>query len=139
MFGSRFKILELQFLFMYITTAEWTLYNVGVYGSHYCRMSPLSGLIVLRSTSIVVQLLSGVQLFCNPMDSSLPDSSAHGISQARILEWVPSPGDLLDPGIEPTSPALQSDFLPLSYRHRRAPGFSDTYPLPQFVSSINLI
>ena len=25
---------------------------------------------------------------CNPMDCSLPGSSIHGISQARILEWV---------------------------------------------------
>ena len=25
---------------------------------------------------------------CNPVDCSLPDSSVHGISQARILEWV---------------------------------------------------
>ena len=25
---------------------------------------------------------------CDPMDSSLPDSSVHGLSQARILEWV---------------------------------------------------
>ena len=25
---------------------------------------------------------------CDPMDSSLPDSSVHGILQARILEWV---------------------------------------------------
>ena len=25
---------------------------------------------------------------CNPMDCSLPDFSAHGILQARILEWV---------------------------------------------------
>ena len=25
---------------------------------------------------------------CSPMGSSLPDSSVHGISQARILEWV---------------------------------------------------
>ena len=30
----------------------------------------------------------------------------------------PSPGDLPDPGIEPTSPELQADSLPLSYlRH----------------------
>ena len=29
-----------------------------------------------------------VQLFCNPMNYSLPGSSAHGISQAKILEWV---------------------------------------------------
>ena len=25
---------------------------------------------------------------CNPMDCSPPDSSVHGISQARILDWV---------------------------------------------------
>ena len=25
---------------------------------------------------------------CDPMDCSLPDSSIHGILQARILEWV---------------------------------------------------
>ena len=33
------------------------------------------------------QLLSRVRL-CNPMDNSLPGSSVHGISQARILEWL---------------------------------------------------
>ena len=48
---------------------------------------------------------------CNPMYCSPPCSSVHGILQARVLEWVamPSPGDLPDPGIEPGSPALQSD------------------------------
>ena len=37
------------------------------------------------------------------MDSSQPGSSVHGISQARILEWVaiPTPGDLPNPGMEP--------------------------------------
>ena len=25
---------------------------------------------------------------CDPMDYSLPGSSVHGISQARIMEWV---------------------------------------------------
>ena len=33
-------------------------------------------------------LLSCVRLFCDPMDCSPPDFSAHGISQARILEQV---------------------------------------------------
>ena len=53
---------------------------------------------------------------CNSMDCSPPGSSVHGISQARILEWLPfpSPGDLPDPGIKLTSPALQADTLPLS-------------------------
>ena len=27
-------------------------------------------------------------ILCNPMDSSLPGSSVHGIFQARVLEWV---------------------------------------------------
>ena len=30
-------------------------------------------------------------LFCDPMDSSLWGSSVHGVSQARILEWVAIP------------------------------------------------
>ena len=37
---------------------------------------------------VVVESLSHVQLFCDSMDSSLPGSFVHGISQAKILEWV---------------------------------------------------
>ena len=38
--------------------------------------------------AVVVQLLSCVQLFCDPTDGSPPGSSVRGISQARIiLEW----------------------------------------------------
>ena len=33
-------------------------------------------------------VLSRVQLFCYPMDGSPPGCPVHGISQARILEWV---------------------------------------------------
>ena len=65
---------------------------------------------------VLVQLLSHVQLFCNPRDCSPPGSSVHRLSQAGILMWVaiPSPGDLPNPGIEPMLPAGQSDSLPLS-------------------------
>ena len=51
---------------------------------------------------------------CDPMDSSSPGSSVHGILQARILEWLPfpSPGDLPNSGVERWSPALQADSLP---------------------------
>ena len=47
------------------------------------------------------------------MDCSLPVFSVHGISQARILEWVPIPfsSDLPDPGIERVSPALAGRFF----------------------------
>ena len=50
----------------------------------------------------------------NPMACSPPDSSVHGILQARILEWVVvrfSRGSS-NPGIKPRSPALQVDSLP---------------------------
>ena len=42
---------------------------------------------------------------CHAVDCSLLGSSAQGIFQARILEWVavPSPGGLPDPRIEPAS------------------------------------
>ena len=42
---------------------------------------------------------------CDPSNCSLPDSSVHGILQARILAWIatwiatPPPGELPDPGI----------------------------------------
>ena len=57
-------------------------------------------------------------ILCNPMDYSLPGSSVHGVSQARIPEWVAISfsGDLPDPGIEPGSPALQADSLPSATR-----------------------
>ena len=61
-----------------------------------------------------VLMLCCVQLFVT-LDCSLPGSSVHGISQARILEWALPPGDIPDPGIEPTSPvalALQEESSP---------------------------
>ena len=55
------------------------------------------------------------------MDCSLPGSSVCGILQAQIPEWVAMlsfrratwrlPGNLLNPGIEPRSPALKVDSL----------------------------
>ena len=47
------------------------------------------------------------------MICSLSGSSLYGIFQARILESVafPSPGDLPDPGLEPTCPALAGRFF----------------------------
>ena len=71
-------------------------------------------------------------LSCDPMNCSPPDSSLYGTSQARILEWVPnpSPGDFPTPGIEPMSPALAADSLPLT--HQGGPYF----PVFQFIPSL---
>ena len=64
--------------------------------------------------SYCFELLSHVQLFCNPTDCSPSGSSVHGISHERMLEWIPpfpSPGDLPHPGIEPAFPALAGRFF----------------------------
>ena len=52
-------------------------------------------------------------ILCDPMDSSLPGSSVHGIFQEKYWNGLPfsSAGYLLNPGIEPRSPALQADSL----------------------------
>ena len=68
----------------------------------------------------VLQWLSCLQLF-ETLDCSLPDSSVHGFSYQEYCSGLPlpTPGDLPDPGIEPTylaSPALPADSLLLSHR-----------------------
>ena len=55
---------------------------------------------------------------CNPVDYSLPGSSVHGVSLARILELVVIffSGDLPKPGLEPGSPALRQILYQLSHQ-----------------------
>ena len=54
--------------------------NTGV-GCHF-----LLQCMKVKSESEVAQLCP---ILRDPMDCSLPGSSIHGISQARVLEWVP--------------------------------------------------
>ena len=49
---------------------------------------PLIGEQIKKNIVAVVQSLGRVWLFCNPMYYSPLDSSVHGISQTRILEWI---------------------------------------------------
>ncbi|CAN0226235.1 unnamed protein product [Rangifer tarandus platyrhynchus] len=51
---------------------------------------------------------------CDPVDCSQPDSSVHGIFQAKILEWVPKPSSRRSsqPRDRTRSPTLQVDSLP---------------------------
>ena len=57
----------------------------------------------LYSACVLTELLQARPNLWDPVDYSLPGSSIHGISQARILEGLPGPrpGDLSDPGINP--------------------------------------
>ena len=61
-----------------------------------------------------MKLLSHVPLFATPWTVAYQVPPSMGFS--RLDHWsglpFPSPGDLLNPGIEPGSPTLQSDALP---------------------------
>ena len=68
-----------------------------------------------RGVSSGGETVKGAQshlILCNPRDCSPPDSSIHGILQARILEWTAIPSSRGCSGIEPGSPALQADSEP---------------------------
>ena len=60
------------------------------------------------------KLFRSCPILSDPMDSSLPGSSVHGILQTRILTWVamPSSRGSSHPGTEPGSPAWQVDSSP---------------------------
>ena len=67
--------------------------------------------LLLKVKVLVAQLFL---ILSDPMDCRWSVSSVHGILQARSRSDLPFPplGDLLDPGIEPGSSALQADCLP---------------------------
>ena len=69
--------------------------------------------------SVHAKLLQLCLTLCKPMNCSLPGSFVHGILHARILSGLPfpSPEDLPNPGIKPTSlksPALAGGFFTAS-------------------------
>ena len=73
----------------------------------------------LVNTAAAAWLLQSCLILPDLMDCGLPGSSVHGILQTRVLKWVAMPslhGDLPHPGIEPSSPALQADSLPLGHQ-----------------------
>ena len=66
------------------------------------------------SLKVKVLIFQSCPTLCDPMDCSSLGSSVHGISQAKIQNWLPFPfpGDLPNPGMEARSPALQAGALP---------------------------
>ena len=72
---------------------------------------------------VCAQPLSHVWHFATPWTVARQGASAHGILQARTLEWGAMPSSMPShPGIEPTSPAVQVDSLPTEPPGK--PGFS---------------
>ena len=78
-----------------------------MYRSYFCIHPASLCLLVAAFNPFTVRVI------CDPMDCSLPGCSVHGISQARILEWVAISfsSDLPDPVIKTMSPALTGGFF----------------------------
>ena len=85
-------------------------------------------LVVL--SPICAQWLSHVRLFVTPWTVALQAPLSIEIFQARILEWVacPLPGDLPNPGIEPSLPHCRRILYQLS--HQGAQEYCSGQPIP---------
>ena len=88
------------------------IYTVLMYLYLYKLIFLISFILFLKHILFLCVLVAQSCLtLCDPMGCILPDSSVHGILQARILEWIAIPfsGDLSNPGIKPRSPTLQPE------------------------------
>ena len=89
-----------------------TTHELGVFAQYlYLSWSQLLGASATSERKVLVS--QSCLTLCDPMDYSQAPLS---MEFSRQEYWsglpFPSPGDLLDPGIEPESPALQIDSLP---------------------------
>ena len=66
-----------------------TFRNSDVFGARVT--TPEQTRVARTCWCVCAQLLSRAWVFCDSLGCSPPGSSVHGISQARVLEWVPSP------------------------------------------------
>ena len=94
----------------------WFLRLCTLHPHEACTILPelsIPGIISFFYCACVLVTQSCLTL-CNSMHCSPPGCSVHGVSQARVLEWVafPSSGDLPNTGIKLGSPELQADSLP---------------------------
>ena len=80
----------------------------------------------------VSEVAQSCPTLCDPIDCSLPGSSVHGILQARILEWVAMTfsRESAEPGIEPESPALQTN--PYHLSRQGSPQLCSPSHLPRY-------
>ena len=96
----------------------------------YGELKPLKQRLLV--TRVRAKSLQSCPTLCDPMDFNPPASSAPGILQARILEWLAMPSSVAsswprDPGIKtlsPVSPPFQTDSLPLSHQKKERKGRS---------------
>ena len=95
---------------MAIRICDW---KTGPPFSWHCELLEAPAFSSIRWEIYYREVAQSHLTLCNPMDCSPPESSVHGISQARRLEWVAisfSRGSP-DPRIEPGSPGLAGGFF----------------------------
>ena len=68
----------------------WT-FPIAVYESFCSSTSQFYSLHMLHACCVYAKSLQLCPTLCDPLDCSPSGSSAHGILQARILEWVAMP------------------------------------------------
>ena len=76
----------------------------------------------LTKMFVCAQSLSSVQLFATQRTIACQAPLSMEFSSQEYWSGLPFPGHLPDPGIEPGSPTLQADSLPLS--HQGSPSLS---------------
>ena len=101
------------YIYIYIYSQVNIIYNIILCNTtaHYIHINAPAGTVSPGPSKALPHSFNNylcAQLcptLCDPMDCSPPDSSVHGISQARILEWVTisSSKGSSDPGIKPAS------------------------------------
>ena len=102
---------------------HWQVGSLPLAPPGFKHLSPLPSFNRLNTSAAAAKSLQSCLILCNPMDCSPPGSSAHGILQAGILEWVPFP----PPG-DPSKPGTlhwQVDSLPLNHQGRPGKRQSD--------------
>ena len=71
-------------------TKPISLSNTSV--GHLCSLALCFQVLAFTLLACVhAKSLQSCPIFCDPMDWSLPDSTVHGILQARLLEWIAMP------------------------------------------------
>ena len=84
------------------------------------QASRVPSLVRELDTTYLHSPLSPVRLFVTPWTRARQAPLSMGFSRQEYWSGLPfpPPGDLPDPGIEPVSPALAADSLPLTLYHR---------------------
>ena len=89
------------------------IHTIEKFKNHCYLVYKANFLPLFPDTLVVVQLLSHVQLFGTPWTVTHQTPLSMGFLGQEYLGGLPfpSPGDLPDPGIEATSPAMAGSFL----------------------------